>query len=134
MLVVVLTSLKCEIRATYPCLVLIRFLLYCNYVLFLVLIQWHCQGQDNAYKKTAFCIDENMVGEVHGEMVTIVSKTDSSDIQCAINEPPRFTNIAFNQLLDGSQFNIETKEIGGPKGPEPTRYGDWEKAGRCSDF
>lgn len=26
------------------------------------------------------------------------------------------------------------KEIGGPKGPEPTRYGDWEIAGRCSDF
>jgi hypothetical protein len=25
-------------------------------------------------------------------------------------------------------------EIGGPKGPEPTRFGDWEKAGRCSDF
>ena len=26
------------------------------------------------------------------------------------------------------------KEIGGPKGPEPTRYGDWEQNGRCSDF
>ncbi len=26
------------------------------------------------------------------------------------------------------------KEIGGPKGPEPTRYGDWEQKGRCSDF
>jgi len=26
------------------------------------------------------------------------------------------------------------KEIGGPKGPEPTRYGDWEKGGRCIDF
>jgi len=25
-------------------------------------------------------------------------------------------------------------EIGGPKGPEPTRYGDWEKNGICSDF
>lgn len=25
-------------------------------------------------------------------------------------------------------------EIGGPAGPEPTRFGDWEKAGRCSDF
>ena len=25
-------------------------------------------------------------------------------------------------------------EIGGPKGPEPTRYGDWEIGGRCSDF
>ena len=26
------------------------------------------------------------------------------------------------------------KEFGGPKGLEPTRYGDWEKAGRCVDF
>jgi hypothetical protein len=26
------------------------------------------------------------------------------------------------------------KETGGPKGPEPTRYGDWEVNGRCSDF
>ena len=26
------------------------------------------------------------------------------------------------------------KEIGGPKGPEPTRYGDWEHNGRCTDF
>ncbi len=25
-------------------------------------------------------------------------------------------------------------EIGGPKGPEPTRYGDWEQKGRCTDF
>ncbi len=28
----------------------------------------------------------------------------------------------------------KVREIGGPKGPEPTRYGDWEKGGRCSDF
>ncbi|MGH8631986.1 MAG: DUF1674 domain-containing protein [Burkholderiales bacterium] len=26
------------------------------------------------------------------------------------------------------------KEIGGSPGPEPTRYGDWEKNGRCIDF
>jgi hypothetical protein len=26
------------------------------------------------------------------------------------------------------------KEIGGPPGPEPTRYGDWERNGRCVDF
>ena len=26
------------------------------------------------------------------------------------------------------------REIGGPKGPEPTRFGDWERAGRCIDF
>jgi hypothetical protein len=26
------------------------------------------------------------------------------------------------------------REVGGPKGPEPTRFGDWEKSGRCIDF
>jgi hypothetical protein len=26
------------------------------------------------------------------------------------------------------------KEIGGSKKPEPTRYGDWEVGGICSDF
>ncbi|KAM8859938.1 succinate dehydrogenase assembly factor 4, mitochondrial [Spinachia spinachia] len=30
--------------------------------------------------------------------------------------------------------NPETKEKGGPRGPEPTRYGDWERKGRCVDF
>ena len=25
-------------------------------------------------------------------------------------------------------------ETGGPPGPEPTRYGDWERGGRCVDF
>jgi len=25
-------------------------------------------------------------------------------------------------------------ETGGPEGPEPTRFGDWEKKGRCIDF
>ena len=28
----------------------------------------------------------------------------------------------------------KTVEVGGPKGLEPTRYGDWERAGRCVDF
>jgi hypothetical protein len=26
------------------------------------------------------------------------------------------------------------KEIGGREGPDPTRFGDWEKNGRCIDF
>jgi hypothetical protein len=26
------------------------------------------------------------------------------------------------------------REIGGPRGPEPTRFGDWERGGRCIDF
>lgn len=30
--------------------------------------------------------------------------------------------------------NPVTREKGGPRGPEPTRYGDWERKGRCIDF
>jgi hypothetical protein len=29
---------------------------------------------------------------------------------------------------------LKEKELGGPKGPEPTRYGDWERKGLISDF
>lgn len=29
---------------------------------------------------------------------------------------------------------VKKKEINGPKGLEPTRYGDWESKGRCYDF
>ena len=33
-----------------------------------------------------------------------------------------------------SESKKKRKEFGGPQGPEPTRYGDWEKKGRCIDF
>ncbi|NKB19996.1 MAG: DUF1674 domain-containing protein [Alphaproteobacteria bacterium] len=29
---------------------------------------------------------------------------------------------------------IPSKEHGGQEGPDPTRFGDWEKGGRCVDF
>lgn len=28
----------------------------------------------------------------------------------------------------------DAREVGGVDGPEPTRYGDWERNGRCTDF
>jgi hypothetical protein len=45
-------------------------------------------------------------------------------------------------LAEAAQRRVETdrkaadraKEYGGPEGPEPTRYGDWEKKGLTSDF
>ena len=49
------------------------------------------------------------------------------------------------QLAAGGEVALEEKkatesqdkpaaETGGPKGLEPTRYGDWEQKGRCTDF
>ena len=34
------------------------------------------------------------------------------------------------KAVDGEMLT----EVNGPKGPEPTRYGDWEQKGRCTDF
>jgi hypothetical protein len=39
-----------------------------------------------------------------------------------------------SQAADSLEVPEPVPEIGGPKGPEPTRYGDWERAGRCIDF
>jgi hypothetical protein len=33
-----------------------------------------------------------------------------------------------------NNVNPKTGEVGGPRGPEPTRYGDWERKGRVTDF
>ena len=40
---------------------------------------------------------------------------------------------ALKEAKAAKQEKRET-EIGGPEGPEPTRYGDWERKGRCYDF
>ena len=44
--------------------------------------------------------------------------------------------VNLNKIKNNNKATIKTKfkEIGGPKGLEPTRFGDWEKNGRCSDF
>ena len=36
------------------------------------------------------------------------------------------------RLAEGEEK--QASEKGGPKGPEPTRYGDWERKGRAVDF
>jgi hypothetical protein len=37
-------------------------------------------------------------------------------------------------VLPATMFNADTGEYYGPRGREPTRYGDWENKGRCWDF
>jgi hypothetical protein len=54
-----------------------------------------------------------------------------------LNSPPTDKNNAEKSISKSDPVAANPKkpvEIGGPSGPEPTRYGDWEKAGRCSDF
>lgn len=39
-----------------------------------------------------------------------------------------------DDMIPEEHINTETGERGGPKGYEPTRFGDWAKNGRVSDF
>ena len=42
---------------------------------------------------------------------------------------------AISPSVDLALVDVERPvEVGGREGPEPTRFGDWEKAGRCIDF
>jgi hypothetical protein len=47
---------------------------------------------------------------------------------------PRPQNAAVEPLKAPPPKAGRPKELGGPSGPEPTRYGDWERKGICVDF
>lgn len=48
-------------------------------------------------------------------------------------QPPELSTDAPVQDV-GTMAQEPVREIGGREGPDPTRYGDWEKNGRCIDF
>ena len=53
------------------------------------------------------------------------------------NNPPKHKAMHKPKSSDSKinpQSSENKKEIGGRDGAEPTRFGDWEKNGRCVDF
>lgn len=73
--------------------------------------------------------------------------TDGKQIETQANEaaPPRkpLTPEAQRALAEAAERRAQAekdatqtkpRELQGPKGPEPTRYGDWERKGIASDF
>jgi hypothetical protein len=52
----------------------------------------------------------------------------TSEAQRALAEAAERRRVAEQQAADAP------KEVGGQKGPDPVRYGDWEKGGIASDF
>lgn len=60
-------------------------------------------------------------------MSTDKTKTENSAVSADLED-----ETATNAVPD--EGGDAPAEYNGPKGPEPTRYGDWEQKGRCSDF
>ena len=64
-------------------------------------------------------------------MIVIMSIDTSNKDKKPASAPLHHNDVPPEEEL--SQID-EPSEKGGPKGPEPTRYGDWESGGRCTDF
>ena len=85
---------------------------------------------------------QNITEKVVNRLVQVTSamKQEQSGPQPQTDEAERAADsTARGERLHGDQrpkaaSKESPKEVGGPSGPEPTRYGDWERAGRCIDF
>jgi hypothetical protein len=71
-----------------------------------------------------------------------MSKPITQDGQTPPDSTPRALSPAARRALEEAEARrtaaaaqeSPAEALGGPKGPEPTRYGDWEKKGIAHDF
>lgn len=71
------------------------------------------------------------------EPQTDAAADSAADEIAGADTAPQLSQDAINALAEAKAFKeaaAKAREIGGPKGPEPTRFGDWENKGRCIDF
>jgi hypothetical protein len=61
-------------------------------------------------------------------------KLSKAEIAARIREAGERANAEAEARRKGEHPPALPRELGGPRGPEPTRYGDWEKKGIASDF
>ena len=59
---------------------------------------------------------------------------DATGLKRAMPQPEKKSKKAKKPGNKPGPAPARPPETGGPKGPEPTRYGDWERKGRCIDF
>lgn len=67
------------------------------------------------------------------------SKIENPEVEKSSGPNPIRTGDSDSQPAAGdgiatSRAVKRRRELGGPDGPDPTRYGDWERKGRCIDF
>lgn len=77
--------------------------------------------------------------ETPDEAVLAETPVFNADVPHAVSDRP-LSEVARQALLEaadrraGADEAVLPPEDGGPRGPEPTRYGDWEKKGLAVDF
>ena len=61
-------------------------------------------------------------------------KPNQAEIEKRIREAGKRAAAEAEARRAATPMTEKPKELNGPKGPEPTRYGDWENKGITSDF
>jgi len=67
-------------------------------------------------------------------MPRVTTKPTKAQIAARIREAGERAKAEAQARRRAAADPARPKEIGGQKGPEPTRFGDWEKNGLASDF
>ncbi len=70
------------------------------------------------------------MSETHTVSKNAVNVTGSGESEAVMHETSAADKAAVSITVPAER----PLETGGPTGPEPTRYGDWERKGRCIDF
>ncbi len=65
---------------------------------------------------------------------TNIEDIDEAELQFSVGLGDQPSKEKIQQYGINAGKNEKTGEVNGPTGPEPTRYGDWERSGRVSDF
>ncbi len=61
---------------------------------------------------TAICVGPDLIAEVFGEAtVTVLYKTENSQISCVPGQPPYFTNIGYDQLIEGCVYDMSRRTL-----------------------
>lgn len=75
-----------------------------------------------------------MPANLPDDPATLPVKDPTASAPPAFPSPPSSTNSPAINSITRSRSGGGTVEIGGFEGLDPTRYGDWEHNGRCTDF
>ncbi|RCK54128.1 hypothetical protein TH25_02010 [Thalassospira profundimaris] len=77
----------------------------------------------------------SVVGASQAPDITDINTEAQAAADTEAASAPELSQDAINAIAEAKAFReAAQREIGGPKGPEPTRFGDWEHKGRCIDF
>ncbi|XP_076332453.1 uncharacterized protein LOC143237263 isoform X2 [Tachypleus tridentatus] len=85
----------------------------------------HSESNVKVRNMSDACKEEGTISNISSDKP--VTESQSSKVSVVGKEHDPYAPFPDN-------INPKTGEVGGPRGPEPTRYGDWERKGRVSDF